>query len=471
VKPRAIDIEVLDAVTSRMDAAYEKKIQACLSYKSVYWRQGQYRKEKKEYLKKAYKTKGKNLFFGTGLLPRVRAFLTYQKLAYRINEPDPIRVNGKIEKAKKIKSRDGKIITLREDQMEAVSIAVRTERGVLKSATGTGKSYLMLGILCCIDPTENVLILCHNTSIIQQLYDEFKTFFKSIQMFGGDVDPLEKFKPFKKQIILSTIQSFVLLDPKNYCDYFSAVFIDEMHRISSLDGTYGKVLSNILAPMRLGFTATPPTTMEAIFAYESLLGPIIFEFGINKAAEKDVLAKPRVKLIKAQYPPDLRDMRDYHTVYYHGIVNNKSRNRQAIEIIRDCVARDESILVFVNKIEHGNNLLEIADEVGLELGFVQGSSTTEVRERVKHELKTGGMKAVVATSVWKEGINIPSLNNILNAGGGKSEIQTLQNVGRGLRITEDKKTIVIYDFFDSGHHYLIEHAGQRICIYMSNDWM
>jgi len=62
-------------------------------------------------------------------------------------------------------------------------------------------------------------------------------------------------------------------------------------------------------------------------------------------------------------------------------------------------------------------------------------------------------------------------NVIINAAGGKSEIRTLQTIGRGLRVTKDKKDVIIYDLWDVSHRFLIEHSGERICTYMDQGWM
>ena len=469
---KIVEIEILDAIISRIDPFYEEIIQPCISFNSVYWTQGRYKKEKKEYLKKCYEIKKRSMLIGTGLIPRVCDYLKHKGIKYKIANENPIKVGSNLKRLEHIvNKRNGDRITLREDQVEAVTMALRQERGIIKAATGVGKSYIMLGIMRCLDSSENILVLCHTTSIIKQLYDEFQNFFRSIVMFGGDVDSEEKFKPFKKQVVLSTIQSFSMIDPKEYSDYFSAVLVDESHRVSSVSGNYAQVLSNLLAPIRLGFTATPPTAQEAIFSYERYLGPVIYEFGINEASKIEILAKPHIIIKKAGFPSGLRDIRDYHTVYYEGIVANKSRNMQIVEIVQECITRGETVLIFVNKIEHGTNILSIADELGIEIAFVQGSSTTEIRERVKHELDNGVTKAVIATSVWKEGVNIRSLNNVINAGGGKSEIQTLQCIGRGLRITDEKKVVNIYDFFDSGNPYLIAHFGERMILYFNQGWM
>jgi len=60
---------------------------------------------------------------------------------------------------------------------------------------------------------------------------------------------------------------------------------------------------------------------------------------------------------------------------------------------------------------------------------------------------------------------------VFNAGGGKDELPVLQTIGRGLRRTDEKDKVIIYDFFDPSHPYLISHFGQRVTLYMDNGWL
>jgi len=80
-------------------------------------------------------------------------------------------------------------------------------------------------------------------------------------------------------------------------------------------------------------------------------------------------------------------------------------------------------------------------------------------------------KCIICTSVWKEGLNFPELNVVINAAGGKSEIMTLQALGRGLRVTEKKKFLIFYDIFDPSSRFTVEHFGERLCLYMDNNWI
>jgi superfamily II DNA or RNA helicase len=466
-----IKITEIDAILSRVDMKSLQVIAPILSYQDVIWKKGQYAKKKIQILKKCYKSsKGKEALFLTGFIPRIQMYLDSIGYTHEIIQLNDVEIG--LHNRYRLKNRTTKKSEiLRPDQIDLIDAAFKNKRGMIKAPTGSGKSFLIYGIISNFVKEENVLILCHNAGIVKQLANELGEYFSRIIMFGGDIDPTIKFRPLKDRIVISTIQSFSRLLPQNYCDYFSCVIIDEAHRVSSFSGLYAEVLQNLLAPYRFGFTATLPTSLEAQFSYEGLIGPMIAELSINQAAELNILAKPKLKIIKAGYPSHVRDLRDYHSVYEEGIVQNETRNKQGVAIIKDIIDRNETVLIFVNKIVHGENIERLCFNEGISVKFIQGSSTIDVRERVKHELNSGITKAVLSTTVWKEGINIPNLNNVINMAGGKSEIATLQAIGRGLRKTTDKEFVTIYDFFDPSHPYLIAHFGERLCIYMDMEWL
>jgi len=127
----------------------------------------------------------------------------------------------------------------------------------------------------------------------------------------------------------------------------------------------------------------------------------------------------------------------------------------------------------IQDVEHGQGeqIMEIAKEVyGIDMKFVQGSTEGDIREKIKKELESKETMAVITTSVWFEGINIKSIDVIILAYGGKSDIRTLQALGRGLRTTETKKEILLVDFLDN-YPYLAQHTLSRLKIYCDNGWL
>lgn len=457
-----LTIEVLDAVESRIPTDYVEMIYPCLSWKAVYWTKGRYHMESQEYTANAFIKKRKDYwYFYTGLVSRV--------MEYAVRKGEEVSL---LDKTMLIPMGHPSLpgLEFRNDQLELIGKARKLQRGIILSPTGSGKTILQLGILSCLYQSGQYrsLILAHTIDLVQQTVDELIKFgFDNVQMIGGK----QKDKRLHGDIIVSTIQSFIKIDFREYADYFAAVIIDEAHHVSKPKGTYGKVLSKMLAPLRLGFTATLPTTDQAQFSMEGILGPIIGELTIEEAVELDILAKPKIRLIKSEYNRLVRGERKYSEVYDRGVVYNRNRNKAIINVCKEYIDQGKTVLIMVQKIYHGEVLEGFARHHGVEAHFVRGSTDDDTREKIKALFLKKKIKCVIATVVWREGINIPTLDVVVNACGGKSELVTLQAIGRGLRKTKDKEEVIIVDIFDPSHPYLISHFGERVTLYMDRGWL
>jgi len=99
-----------------------------------------------------------------------------------------------------------------------------------------------------------------------------------------------------------------------------------------------------------------------------------------------------------------------------------------------------------------------------------GSTNKSRRIKVKKQLLDKEIYIVICTRVWKEGINIPTLDHVILASGMKDEKQVIQALGRGLRVTEKKTRVKLTDFLDP-YRFLSEHSIARLHIYRRNKWM
>ena len=88
----------------------------------------------------------------------------------------------------------------------------------------------------------------------------------------------------------------------------------------------------------------------------------------------------------------------------------------------------------------------------------------------KESLLNEDIYNVICSRVWMEGINIPNLKVIIYAAGFKEKKKVLQAMGRGLRTTDKKSTILLYDFTDP-YRYLAEHSIQRIQVFIEQGWL
>lgn len=267
------------------------------------------------------------------------------------------------------------------------------------------------------------------------------------------------------------MQSFIKLNLDEYLDYFVAILVDEAHHVSKFNGTYGKILQKLISPIRLGFTATIPEKVEAKHALEGLIGPVVGELNIKEAVKRGVIAKPKIRIIKTPFSQQIKDIRKYADAYEKGIVYNENRNRLILKTAADYVKENKSVLILVVRTEHGKALTNLASEYFTKrLRFLYGATDEELRLLSKDLLKNKNLKCLITSVIWKEGVDVPSLDVVINAAGGKSEIATIQAVSRSLTRTKDKEEGRVVDFFDPSHYFFISHFGHRLNTYMENGW-
>ena len=70
------------------------------------------------------------------------------------------------------------------------------------------------------------------------------------------------------------------------------------------------------------------------------------------------------------------------------------------------------------------------------------------------------LEGLIGTKILQTGVNIEEITHFINARGMKSEIATLQALGRALRKHNTKDKVYVYDFFDQ-EKYLVDHSIER----------
>lgn len=398
--------------------------------------------------------------FLSGLLERVSKQLAAQKIqcvldvnAYSDSPPGPTVAP----------SLQG--LTLRPDQVKLASSVRRFAQGVIVSPTGSGKTITALGIISQW-PQAKTLILVHRRDIVKQFAERAAKHLPDVELqviSGGNQN-------LTGQIVCSTIQSIIKYPIKDIIDYFDITICDECHHVSDRKGMYGKFMSRNLSPIKIGFTATLPTDREKLLAMEGLLGPVIGELSLEESQNLGIIVKPFVTLVPIPFDLNIGELRKYRYIYTKGIVENRGRNARIIKAARSRAYKGKTSLIIITEVNHGSTLLSIAHKLGLNAEFVQGAAKSQDRDHIKAMLDKKDVDSVICTNVWKEGIDIPTVGAIILAGGGKSAIQLMQGVGRGLRTAEGKDSAEIIDFLDP-YRYLAEHAVARISVYVEKGWL
>ena len=456
-------IKIIDGVYCKASRGLWPYISPLIEYEGEHWRAGKYAKIKETKTRSFLDRRGGK--FLIGFLPRVKTSLAERGIA--VSYVGALRTR-KPWFGPKLTNTEG----TRPDQLllqtGIASRCAHAQRGVVLAPTGVGKTTVAMLITSMYYPKVRILFLCHTISLLTQTRDEFaRQGFKGIHLIGGDyakgLDP-------NAPITMATVQTFSKIAPEKYCDLFEVILVDEAHHTNSIESQFGQILTNSIAPVKIGFTATLPGSRETKLALEGIIGPVVGNITIQQGVDMQIMAKPSVKLLSVPYNALFGDIKKYAELYSKAIVENRARNSLIAREALLFKARGLSTLIIVKEIMQGNNLVDILRVRGANCIFVEGKTPGETREQVKKQLNQKTTPIVICTAVWKEGVNIPSLNCVINACGGKSEIATLQAIGRGLRAIPGKDTVMLVDFLDP-YKYLAQHAIKRLSIYVEAGWL
>jgi len=448
-------LKILNSCITEITPNGYKVLKEKLAFEDVFYKPTPYGPKKAVQYYKTMVSKSKSGYFiPTGLLMHAVAILESEKIKYEIiGEQEKLPV-----KKPKLKG-----ITFRDDQERMIDSALQKQRGVLIAPTGTGKSILALGIMSALPKKAKILFLAHTVDLVKQ----FKA---DCEKYGFDTGLVQgQSKDISKRVTCATIQTISKLDWREISDHWDTVLIDESHKVSSVKNRYSDFLQRQLAPMKIGFTATIPKEGEARWCSDAFIGPPIDEVTMDEGVENEMLTPPIVKILTYQRvhgDPNIRQYKDYYNTF---IVNNPTRNRLIVKAAKHHIDKGQSVLIFVSKISQGDILQQLAKDKGLTVPFYRGQSPSDEREDALKRMKSKDILACICTTIWKEGINIPPLNVIINASGGKSDIQTIQVIGRGTRKFEDKDKLIVYDFVDP-YRYIADHFCLRLLMYKNLKW-
>lgn len=449
-------ITVIDSVLSKTPPSLVDKVRPFLKYNEDKWTQGQYGREKARKEKFLITKKGQ---FFTGLFSRVEKELRRRKVQFEVVYPDDLVVRPAAQP-------NVPGITFRKDQTALLSKIAEQKysaRGIIVAPTGSGKTVVACGI-ASMYPAERILFTCHTKDLLQQTHEAFTTHgFDSGRLGGG-------FKEEGHRITVATVQTLARKNPTTFFDAYSVLIVDECHRVNDSQKQYGELVQNLYAPVKLGLTATEPEKLKGKLLLEGLIGPVLGKFTLEDGIEQGVLAQPKLVLLPVRINSKIADLRKYRDIYVKGIVENRLRNTAIVDYAKSMQHGGKSTLIIVKEVKHGNLLQKMFTANKIKAHFVNGATPAKLRKEVKDYLQSKKYNIVLCTDVWREGINIPSLDCIINACGGKGEIMTLQAIGRGLRVWKDKDCVYVVDFLDP-YKYLAQHAMRRMGIYAREGWL
>lgn len=362
--------------------------------------------------------------FPVGVLPRVKKFLNSK--GYRIRVKDEREVGGV-----KLNSTWNEGYIMRRYQQRAVKKALKEKMGVLSLPVGSGKTVVGLRIIHELDLS--ALIVVHTKELLYQWAD------KVHEILGVEPGIVGDNKWEEKAVTIAMIQTLLSRGADKLQNNYAIVMFDECHRTSAAEKFYKLGLS-LPQVYRFGLSATPWRRVKGEeIKIEAVVGPTIFEVRAEDLIKESFLAKPRFEIITYESTVPSFSER-YKELYEDMIMNNDERNRAIIKKAVELAKKGHRVLIDVKRIEHGKILKEMLAKKGIKAEFL--SSKSPDRWEILEGFKEGSIPVLVST-LLKEGIDIPEISAIILAGGGKSDIMTIQTIGRALRPKKGMKAVIV----------------------------
>ena len=342
------------------------------------------------------------------------------------------------------------------DKLQAERVVHNNYTNLVVAATGTGKTVISAFDYkrICAEHGNNrqrLLFVAHREEILRQSLDCFRGIQRDYNF--GDL-MVGNFKPSSLDHLFVSIQSLNSQELFNHTDpyYYDYIVVDEFHHAAS--ESYQKLLSYYHPKILIGLTATPER-MDGKDILHYFGNRISAEIRLPEAIDRKLLSTFQYFVITD--PVSLRNLKWARGGYDISQIENIYTDEQGWGTRRATLIID-SVMKYVSDIRnvkglafcvsraHAAFMAKQFNDAGITSLYLTADSTDEDRFNAKEELVSGKIRFIFVVDLYNEGVDIPEINTILFLRPTESLTVFLQQLGRGLRITDDKECLTVLDF-------------------------
>ena len=428
---------------------------------------------------------GWNQSLYVGLLDHLKIFAVSRKYSIKLNFEDFKLDIGSQELDSFIESLSitsgGKPIDIRDYQKNAILRCLAKNRQIIVSPTASGKSaiiYVIARFLQTVIP-QKILIIVPTVNLVSQMYGDFEDYSKfndwkveeNCHTISGGKD-----KNAPQQIYISTWQS-IFKKGKDYFNQFHCVMSDEVH-LATAASIKGIMEKSNLAVFRYGFTGTLKDAKSHKLLLEGLFGKASKMITTKELMDREYISKLHIKAVALGYTISERQKCKKKT--YQGEIDFISAHEKRRWFIVNLVKHlpGNTLVLFRLVEKQGKPMFALAEEMITDkpIYFVSGGTKAEDREIIRSAIEDHEDSALFASyGTLSTGVNIKRLNSVVFASPSKSKIVVLQSIGRGLRKTDTKHKMTLFDVIDDLKHgkrvnYTFKHFLERMTYYQEENF-
>lgn len=339
------------------------------------------------------------------------------------------------------------------DRLDAERRLHGRTRNLVVAATGTGKTIIAALDYrrCRSEWGERLLFVAHRKEILDQSRRKFAAVLKD-GSFGERW--VEGDRPTELRHVFASIQTLANVDLAALPpDAFDIVIVDEFHHAAA--PSYERLLQHLKPRILLGLTATPERADgESVVTWfddhvaadlrlwdaleRGLLCPFQY-FGIHDGIDLSRLAWKRGRY----------ETNELERIY----TGNDARVALVAQALQDKVrdVRRMRALGFCVGVSHAEFMAAKFTNAGIPSIAVSGNSSREDRDSALRKLRDREINVLFAVDLFNEGVDVPEIDTVLFLRPTESATVFLQQLGRGLRLSQEKECLTVLDFIGQAH--------------------
>lgn len=339
-------------------------------------------------------------------------------------------------------------------------------RNLVVAATGTGKTIISAfdyKNFRQINKSSKLLFLAHRKEILTQSLFTYRGILRDNNFGELWVDGLE---PTSYEYVFASIQTLnnrlenLNLSPQ----YFDYIVIDECHHLTA--NSYRGIINYFKPKVLLGLTATPER-MDGGDIQEDFHHRIAAEIRLPEALNRKLLCPfqyfgitdsidlSSVGWVRGRYVAS--ELTNVYTA-------NDGRVREIINAIEKYTKdiSDVRALGFCGSMEHAKFMAEKFLLAGFKADYLT-SANNQNRDIARSKLLNKEINYLFVVDIFNEGVDIPEIDTVLFLRPTESLTVFLQQLGRGLRLADDKDCLTVLDFVGNARpEYVFENKFRAL---------
>ena len=425
-----------------------------------------------------------NIVIPRGALSLVRDVLRQHRLT-------PVyRTDGVVSRSEGCVAVSDLNVELRAYQLDALRAMVERRQGIIQMPCGSGKTTTAAAAM--LSTGEPGLVLVHTHDIADQWAETIErlTFDRPRMVTGKDPRTFAALKP--GEIAVAMVQTLTKKPARAepLLGSVGAFITDECHHVPAR--TWRAVADRCPARFRWGLTATPDRSDGLGYVQHLLMGPTVYRITTTRLIEEGFLQSPTIIPVDSGWAPgeqhhrtttrcpacnrsvkvpnpaahratgtpcagcgfrcSSREPLEIGPLDYTRALSDASKDAGRLGLCRSLAVTahndGRSILVLVPRRPAVRAIACMLSDAGVPSVAVTGDTHKAERQERLERARTGEVRAVVATQLADEGLDLPALDCAINMSAGKSAGRARQRIGRTLRI--DGKPPVVFEMVDGG---------------------